>query len=288
MLVDRDAVRYDAPVGDYWPEFGAHGKQAVSVAHVLSHRSGIPHTPPGYGPAMLVDWTAMCEGIAGLEPEFEPGSKTAYQAVNYGFIVGEIIRRVDGRTIGAFLQDEIAQPLGAPSLYFGVPPSELGRVATIRDAERGGRRGDTPPPTVSGATFNRDDVRQAAIPSSGGIVNARSLARHYAALAHGGALGGVRLLSPERVRAATELQTDQVDELYHAAIKRSLGYRLGDDTGPGAGPAAFGHVGNGMFAYADPERELGVALLRNATGAPPRGTPTAGDQVMAAVLADIG
>jgi CubicO group peptidase (beta-lactamase class C family) len=288
MLADRDVVRYATPVADYWPEFGAHGKGGITVAHVLSHRSGIPHTPPGYGPAMLVDWTAMCDAIANLEPEFEPGSKTAYQAVNYGFIVGEIIRRVDGRSIGTFLQDEIARPLGAPSLYFGVPRSEIGRVATIRDAEPGARRGDTPPPTVSGATFNRDDVRQAAIPSSGGIVNARSLARHYAALAQGGALDGVRLLSPERVRAAAELQTDQVDELYHAAIKRSLGYRLGDDTGPGAGPSAFGHVGNGMFAYADPERELAVALLRNSFAAPPRGTPTAGEQVMAVVKAQLG
>ncbi len=283
MLADRDLVRYDTPVADYWPEFGAHGKQGITVRHVLAHRSGIPHTPPGYGVEMLVDWDAMCTGIANLEPEFEPGSRTAYQAVNFGFIVGEIIRRVDGRSIGNFLQDEIGRPLGAASLYFGVPRAELGRVATIGESAPTARRTDAPPPTVTAATFNRDDVRQAAIPSSGGITNARSLARHYAALAAGGTLDGVRLLSPERVRIAAELQTDEVDELYHVAIKRSMGYRLADDTGPGAGPSAFGHLGNGMFAYADPDRELAVAFLRNSSASTPRGTPTPGDEVMAAV-----
>jgi CubicO group peptidase (beta-lactamase class C family) len=190
---------------------------------------------------------------------------------------------VDGRSIGDFLQAEVARPLGEPSLYFGVPSPELGRVATIGDAPPSARRSDTPPPTVTPATFNRDDVRRAAIPSSGGITNARALARHYAALAQGGTLGGVRLLSPERVRAAVELQTDQVDELYKVAIKRSMGYRLGDDTGPGAGPAAFGHLGNGMFAYADPDRQVAVAFLRNSSASTPRGTPSPGEQVMTAV-----
>jgi CubicO group peptidase (beta-lactamase class C family) len=285
MLADRGVVDYETPVADYWPEFGVRGKRGITLRHVLSHRSGIPHTPAGYGVEMLVDWDAMCTGIANLEPEFEPGTRTAYQAVNYGFIVGEVIRRVDVRSIGDFLQAEIARPLGEPSLYFGVPRSELGRVATIGDAAPTARRSDTPPPTVTAATFNRDDVRQAAIPSSGGISNARALARHYAALAQGGALDGVRLLSAERVRAAVELQTDQVDELYKVAIKRSMGYRLGDDTGPGAGPAAFGHLGNGMFAYADPDRQMAVAFLRNSSASTPRGTLSPGQQVMAALNA---
>jgi CubicO group peptidase (beta-lactamase class C family) len=283
ILADRQLVSYDAAVADYWPEFGAHGKQGITVRHVLSHRSGIPRTPAGYGPGMLVDWDTMCAGIAELEPIFAPGSKTAYQAVNYGFIVGEIIRRVDGRPIGEFLRGEVAEPLGAPALFFGVPRSALERVATIRDALAGAPRIDTPAPTVSAATFNRNDVRQAAIPSSGGIANARSLARHYAALALGGALDGVRLLSEERVRTAVELQTDEIDELYKVAIKRSLGYRLADDTGPGAGPSAFGHVGNGMFAYADPDRAVAVAFLRNSLASPPSGKLSAGERVMAAL-----
>src|SRR5205823_6348586 len=119
LLADRGRVSYSTPVADYWPEFAAHGKARITVHHVLSHRSGIPHTPPGSDATMLVDWERMCAAIADLEPIFEPGTKTAYQAVNFGYILGEIIRRVDGRTIGDFLQAEIARPLGAESLFFG-------------------------------------------------------------------------------------------------------------------------------------------------------------------------
>jgi CubicO group peptidase (beta-lactamase class C family) len=283
ILADRGQVDYDSPVAKYWPAFAAGGKSAVTVRHVLSHRSGIPHTPPGYGPEMLVDWDRMCAGIANLEPIFEPGTKTAYQAVNFGFIVGEIIRRVDGRRIGDFLAQEIGEPLGADSLFFGVPAAALERVATLKEGPNAGGPANRPAPTVSAATFNRDDVRQAAIPSSGGIMNARSLARHYAVLAQGGTLDGVRLLSPERIRVASELQTDQVDELYHVAIKRSLGYRLGNDTGPGAGPHAFGHVGNGMFAYADSDQQFAIALLRNYVGPTPDGQQSAGQRVAQAL-----
>ncbi len=283
ILADRGAVDYDTPVATYWPEFAANGKAGVTVRHVLSHKSGIPHTPPGYDAAMLADWDRMCAAIAQLAPIFEPGTRTAYQAVNYGFIVGEIIRRVDGRPIGTFLREEIDRPLGADSLFFGVKDDELPRVATIVEASVARTDGDRPAPTVKAATFNQTEVRKAAIPSSGGITNARSLARHYAMLVQGGELDGVRLLSPDRIRTATALQTDQVDELYKAAIKRSLGYRLGDDTGPGTGPRAFGHVGNGMFGYADPDSGLAVALLRNYVGPTPKGQQSAGQKIMAAV-----
>jgi len=267
MLADRGQIDYDVPVAEYWPEFAANGKAEITVRHVLAHRSGIPHSPPGYGPQLLVDWDGMCAAIAELAPIFEPGTKTAYQAVNYGFIVGELLRRIDGRSIGQFVRQEIGQTLGADSIFFGVPEAELVRVATITGTAAPRARSDVPPATVTPETFNRDDIRMAAIPSSGGIMTARALARQYAVLAQGGTLDGVRLLTPERIRLATELQTEAVDELYKQAIKRSLGYRLGDDAGPGAGPSAFGHVGNGMFGYAEPERQFAVAFLRNYAGA---------------------
>jgi CubicO group peptidase (beta-lactamase class C family) len=283
LLVDRGQVSYAAPVAEYWPEFAARGKARITVQQVLSHRSGIPQTPAGSDAAMLVDWARMCAAIAELEPIFEPGTRTAYQAVNFGYLVGEIVRRVDGRPIGEFLQQEIARPLGAESLFFGVPRTALDRVATIGEASVTREQADRPPPTLQAATFNRDDVRMAAIPSTGAIANARSLARHYALLAQGGELDGVRLLSPERIRLASALQTEQVDEFYKVAIKRSLGYRLGNDTGPGAGPRAFGHVGNGMFAYADPDAQTGVAFLRNYVGPAPAGQQPPGQVVMAAL-----
>ena len=283
MLADRGRIDYDTPVAEYWPEFASRGKAQISVRHVLAHRSGIPHSPPGFGPRLLVDWDQMCSAIADLEPIFQPGTKTAYQAVNFGFMVGELVRRVDGRSIGQFVRQEIGQPLNADSLFFGVPKSELARVAVITGAVPPRAVSNVPPPTVVPETFNRDDVRMAAIPSSGGIMTARALAQHYALLAEGGTLRGVRLLSAERIRLATELQTDAVDELYQQAIKRSLGYRLGDDSGPGAGPSAFGHVGNGMFGYADPERHFAVAFLRNYAGA----ASDVGARVVSAIEAEV-
>jgi CubicO group peptidase (beta-lactamase class C family) len=153
--------------------------------------------------------------------------------------VGEIVRRIDGRKLERFLQEEVCGPQGVDSLFFGVPASAIERVATrVPDNE-----------------FNRAEVRQACIPSSGMITNARSLARHYATLP--------RLLTPERIAAATELQTDAPDEIYHIRLKRGLGYRLGDDTGPGAGPRAFGHVGAAMFGYYDPDRRCAMAFVKN-------------------------
>jgi CubicO group peptidase (beta-lactamase class C family) len=169
VLAERGLLDYEAPVSRYWPEFAAHGKERVTVRHVLSHTAGVPRPPDGFDTAMMLDWERTCAGIANLPLAFEPGSQTAYHNYTFGYIVGELVRRIDGRPIQSFLQDELCRPLGIDSLFFGVPASALHRVATrVPDNE-----------------FNRDDVRQACIPSSGLIANARSLARHYALLAEG-------------------------------------------------------------------------------------------------------
>ena len=150
----------------YWPEFGERGKTHVTVRHVLSHKAGVPYPPEGFDTAMMIDWDRMCAGIADLPLSFEPGTLTAYHNYTYGYLVGEIVRRIDGRPLPQFLQEEVCGPQGVDSLFFGVPASELGRVAT--------RAPDN--------DFNRPEVQQACIPSSGMITNARSLARHYATL----------------------------------------------------------------------------------------------------------
>jgi len=239
LLAERGQLDDEAPVCTYWPEFGARGKTGVTVRHVLSHSAGVPYPPEGFDTAMMIDWERMCAGIADLPLSFEPGSRTAYHNYTYGYLVGDIVRRIDGRKLERFLQEEVCQPQSVESLYFGVPASELERVAT----------------RVPDSDFNRAEVRQACIPSSGMITNARSLARHYATLPG--------LLSPERIATATELQTDRLDEIYHVRVKRGLGYRLGDDTGPGAGPRAFGHVGAAMFGYYDPDRRFAMAFVKN-------------------------
>ena len=269
LLVEQHKLDYDMPIVKVWPEFGAHGKQAATLRHALAHRTGVPQTPVGYTPDWLADWDRMCRGIADLKPMFPIGERTAYHSLNYGYINGEILRRVDGRSIGRFLQDEICKPLRIDAVYLGVPEAELRRIAVLTDgppapADYDARMVGEPAGSYVAKVFNRPDVPKAAIPGSGGVMNARGLARHYAMLANWGELDGVRVLPEARIRAGIELQSFEWDEVYRVRVRRSLGYRRGSDTGPLASPDAFGHVGGGgSFGYADPARRLGIGFAKN-------------------------
>jgi CubicO group peptidase (beta-lactamase class C family) len=269
VLVERHKVDYDMPIVKVWPEFGAHGKDKATLRHALSHQTGVPQTPVGYTPDWLADWDRMCRGIADLTPMFAIGQRTAYHSLNFGYINGEILRRVDGRPIGRFLQEEICAPLKIDGLYLGVPDSQLRRVAVLKDgppapADYDASMVGEPAGSHVATAFNRTDVIKAAIPGSGGIMSARGLARHYAMLANWGELDGVRILPEARVRAAIELQSFEWDEVYKVRVRRSLGYRRGRDCGPLAAPDAFGHVGGGgSFGYADPSVRLAIALAKN-------------------------
>ena len=267
--VEKHGLSYDMPIVEVWPEFGAHGKEAATLRMALDHQTGVPQTPVGYTPEWIPDWDRMCRGIADLVPMFPPGTRTAYQSLNYGYIVGEILRRVDGRPIAQFLQEEICKPLGINGAYLGVPDSELHRVAVLVDAPPAPPEWDAQLPGEPAGShvaevFNRREVIQASVPASGGVFSARGLARHYAMLANWGELDDVRVLPEARIRAGIELQTLEMDEIYKVRVRRALGYRLGKDTGPLASPAAFGHVGGGgSFGYADPSRRLGIAFSKN-------------------------
>ena len=268
-FVEKHKLDYNMPIVKVWPEWGANGKEAATLRMALCHQTGVPQFPVGYTPDWLPDWDRMCKGIAALKPMFPIGQRTAYHSMNYGFINGEILRRVDGRTIGKFLQDEIATPLGTNGLYLGVPTSELGRVAVLTDAppapaDYDARMVGEPAGSYVAKAFNRKEVIQAAIPGSGGHFTARGLARHYAMLANWGELEGKRLLPEARIRAGIELQSYEWDEIYRVRVRRGLGYRRGSDCGPLASPEAFGHVGGGgSFAYADPARKLGIGFSKN-------------------------
>jgi CubicO group peptidase (beta-lactamase class C family) len=268
-FVEKHKLDYNMPIVKVWPEWGANGKEAATLRMALCHQTGVPQFPVGYTPDWLPDWDRMCKGIAALKPMFPIGQRTAYHSMNYGFINGEILRRVDGRTIGKFLQDEIATPLGTNGLYLGVPTSELGRVAVLTDAppapaEYDARMVGEPAGSYVAKAFNRKEVIQAAIPGSGGHFTARGLARHYAMLANWGELEGKRFMPEARIRAGIELQSYEWDEIYWGRVRRALGYRRGSDCGPLASPEAFGHVGGGgSFAYADPARKLGIGFSKN-------------------------
>jgi CubicO group peptidase (beta-lactamase class C family) len=269
-LVEKHQLSYDLRIVDVWPEFGAHGKQDATLRMALDHQTGVPQTPIGYTPDWLPDWDRMCQGIADLEPMFPIGQRTAYHSLTFGFINGEILRRVDGRSISDFFQEEICQPLGITGAFFGVPDSEFHRTGKLTD-------GPPPPPEYItrmvgqaapeanfAEVFNRQEVIQASIPAAGASFSARGLARHYAMLANWGELDGVRVLPRARLCEAIELQSLEMDEIYRIRVRRGLGYRLGSDCGPLASPEAFGHVGGGgSFGYADPKRHLAIGFSKN-------------------------
>jgi CubicO group peptidase (beta-lactamase class C family) len=269
LCVEKHGLSYDLPIVDVWPEFGAHGKERATLRHALAHQTGVPQTPVGYTPEWLADWDRMCRGIADLTPMFPIGQRTAYHSLNYGYINGEILRRVDGRSIAQFLQEEICEPLGIDGAYLGVPDSELHRVAVLTDAppapaDYDARMVGEPAGSHVAEAFNKRAVVQASVPGSGGLFSARGLARHYAMLANWGELDGVRVLPESRIRAGIELQSFEWDEIYRIRARRALGYRRGIDTGPLASPDAFGHVGGGgSFGYADPARQLGIGFAKN-------------------------
>jgi len=301
LLAEKHKLDYDMPIVKVWPEFGAHGKEAAPLRHALAHRTGVPQTPVGYTPDWLADWDKMCRGIADLKPMFPVGQRTAYHSLNYGHINGEILRRVDGRTIAQFLQDEICKPLKIDGAFLGVPDSQMSRLAVLTDAPPAPPEYDAslpgePAGSKVAQVFNQRKVVQAIVPGSGGSFSARGLARHYAMLANWGELDGVRVLPEERIRAGIELQTLEMDEIYKVRVRRALGYRRGKDTGPYASPDAFGHVGGGgSFGYADPTRKLAIGFAKNyftyrTSSALNRGNPprTAADIVTEAVLDALG
>lgn len=300
ICMERHKLSYDMPIAKVWPAFAAHGKGQATVRHALCHRTGVPQTPVGYTPDWLPDWDRMCRGIADLEPRFPPGTCTAYHSVTFGYIVGEILRRIDGRPISRFLAEEICAPLGIDGAYLGVPDDALHRVAVLIDAPpaplayQAGMVGE-PAGCEVAAVFNRREVLQASIPGSGGVFSARGLACHYAMLAGFGALDGVRILPAARVRKAIALQSFEMDEIYHVRTRRGLGYRLGADAGPLASPGAFGHVGGGgSFGYADPERRLAIGFAKNyfvyntAIVTPEKPPPSTAHQVARAIVDTLG
>jgi CubicO group peptidase (beta-lactamase class C family) len=272
LLAERGTLAIDDPVARYWPEFAQHGKERVTLRHVLAHTSGIPQMPSPATPEAMLDWNGMAGAIAALPPLWRPGERSAYHALTFGWILGEVARRADGRSFPELVAREIADPLGIEDLYFGLPDTERDRVAVLESGPPGKRVqaldalllkaipiAVTPSPRV----YNRDDVRRAVIPAAGGITTARSLARMYTSLI--GPVDGVQLFKSARLRDATALQVYSDDPVLEEPIPKALGYFLGGPASPmGTVASRFGHPGaGGSIGFADPARHLGVAFLKN-------------------------
>ncbi|MDI2129008.1 serine hydrolase domain-containing protein [Yinghuangia seranimata] len=275
VLADRGALSYETPIVELWPEFGAHGKGKATVRHALTHSVGVPAVPSDLTVEDLADWDRMCAVIAGSEPWWEPGTKTGYHAMTWGFVMGEIVRRATGKPISQVLVEEVAGPLGvADELFFGVPESELGRLARLKDAPGSAEMmaampadmpllKATPPAVTPSAAYGNNPVVLTSDIPSGGTMSARAVARMYAALM--GEVDGVRLVSDERLREITALATADVDQMVGFPMPRALGYNLGR---PGADPQAtlgvFGMPGmGGSAAYADTATGIAFALTKN-------------------------
>lgn len=275
LQAERGHLDYDMPIASVWPEFGARGKGAVTVRSALLHQAGIPQMPDGCTVEQMCDWERMVAAVAALEPLWPPGTASGYHAYTFGWILGEVVRRTDPvrRPFGAFVREEIAEPLGARDLWLGVPPEAEDRVARLEQgpapsgAEPASLLLRAMPPNLATvpAVFGRSDVRRSCHPGAGGIAAATSLARMYAALAG----GGHRLLSRERVVEAASVAVDATDVVLGRRVTRGLGYWVAGDGGASAAPmgtepASFGHPGaGGSVAWADRRRRSGIAVLKN-------------------------
>jgi CubicO group peptidase (beta-lactamase class C family) len=251
-LIDQGRLDVDEAVATYWPEFAQGGKEAVTVRMVLSHQAGLPYPTVRVDPAQRFDWDTIADALARSAPVWEPGTRSEYHGGTFGYLVGEIIRRVDGRTLHDFFRDEIATPLGADYLM-KVDPEDDHRCAEI-----------VGPDDLVGPANTRA-ARGAGEGSATGHGTAEGLARVYAALAAGGELDGTRIVEPSTIDAAVEVQPLARGEGDAGVF--ALGYQLLSRVHPGLGPGTFGHEGLGGFlGLADRDTGLGFGFVMNRLG----------------------
>jgi CubicO group peptidase (beta-lactamase class C family) len=283
-LADQGKLDLDAPVARYWPEFAQADKGAIPVRWLLDHSAGLVAVDKPLAPAALFEWGTMCAALAEQAPWWEPGTAHGYHAMTFGWLVGELVRRVGGRSVGAYFRDEIAGPLGA-EFFIGTPAEQDVRIAELIPGalpKLDGSGDDVMtkllasmkpyvlkaflnPPTAPD-TFNGRAWRGAEIPAANGHGNARGIARVYSALANGGAIDGVRVLSPEQIDRARQEQRSGPDLVIPLlSTKHSLGYQLGTDAEPiGPNPGAFGHAGaGGSLGFADPASRVAFGYAMN-------------------------
>ncbi|MEV0252487.1 serine hydrolase domain-containing protein [Nocardia sp. NPDC050712] len=285
-LAERDLVRYDTPVAEYWPEFAAAGKERITVRELLSHRAGL-HRLRGLlpGPAEgFLDDAAVTAALAAAAPDPRHRVTSGYHGITYGHLVAELIRRVSGSKFTELLRTEIAEPLGAQDLWFRVPDSERHRIApnfprlTIAGMswERSsnliartkfGAAADTTP-TGFAELVSDPRLHDSVMPGVNGVFSARSLARLYGALANGGELDGYQLLRPETIETMRERQVFTPDYVLAFRIPWALGFHGVPMKPSKADPvSAFGHFGlGGSGAFADPATGMSLGFVTNRLG----------------------
>jgi CubicO group peptidase (beta-lactamase class C family) len=287
-LVDAGRLDLDAPVARYWPEFAQAGKAHVPARYLLTHQAGLPAVARALPSGVWAQWDVMTEALAAQAPWWEPGTGHGYHVNTQGFLIGELVRRVTGHTLGRYLRENIGGPAGVDFLI-GVPPELDARCADVLpqaaspEGDELRRQLSVDPSTVSGPALMRINAyrnppeisgtgivntrawRAAEVPSTNGHGSARGVARLYSALAGDGELDGVHVLSPEIVARATEPQVDGDDLVLQRPTRFGLGFQLAMPERPfGPNPRAFGHFGaGGSLGFADPGARLAFGYAMN-------------------------
>ena len=288
LLAQQGKLDLDAPVAEYWPEFAANGKADIPVRWLLSHRAGLVTLDQALPLADALSWQPVVDALAAQAPQWTPGTAHGYHGRTFGWLVGEVIRRVSGRTPGQFVADEIAGPLGI-DFFIGLPAAERHRVSRMAYATTEIDLSALPVDQVpeefreivvafqdprsllnrafaftdpAEIDFNSAAVQAAEIPASNGIGTARGLAKLYASLI--GEVDGVRLLTEETMTAARREQSAGRDQVMLFPSRFATGYMLPTEQLELTGPAAFGHPGRGgSLAFADPDRGIGFGYVMN-------------------------
>ena len=288
LLADRGELEFDAPVGKYWPEFAAAGKESVLVSHLMSHSAGLSGWREPITPADLYDWEKATSLLAAQEPFWAPGTASGYHGMTQGFLVGEVVRRITGRTLGTVFRQEIAEPLGA-DFHIGLAASEDHRVADMIAPPEG-------PPIPADATEVQLNMatnpllavdvtktrawRGAELPAVNGTGNARAVAEIHALLANGGAAGGKQLLSEAGCRRALEVQVEGPDLILGMTISWGLGFAVNRGMMPNPDTIYWGGFG-GSLALIDMDAHLTFAYAMNKMS----GTTTGDDRGIGLLMA---
>ncbi len=286
-LVSEGRLDLDTPVAEYWPEFAQAGKAALPVRWLLGHRAGLAAIRRVLPGEALYDWDAMCAALAAETPWWTPGTAHGYHAVTFGWLVGEVVRRIVGKSLGTYFRQEIAEPLGL-DFHVGLPEPEHGRVAEmsgipmladddrvhlaaviLSDPEGLAARAFMNPPSMA-LGVNNAAWRSAEIPGANGHGTARALARVYGVLARGGDQDGVHLLDRAGIARCREEQSHGPDLVLPVSTRFGLGFMLPQerhDARFGPSPHAFGHPGaGGSVGFADPDSRVGFGYVMNRMG----------------------